>query len=119
MIRNILLTIAVLLAGMTAKAQKFFNLTADEVRIDSVIPSFGYSKDLGSAYADSTYTVTIEYPEFIDMQKGDVEKLKKISNVTYPALPEITTKTVVERKKGRLEVYFSPIVMRDGNTRSS
>lgn len=114
MIRNILLTIAVFLAGITAKAQKFFNLTADEVRIDSVIPSFGYSKDLGSAYADSIYTVTIEYPEFIDMQKGDVEKLKKISNVTYPALPEITTKTVVERKKGRLEVYFSPIVMRDG-----
>lgn len=114
MIRNILLTIAVLLAGITAKAQKFFNLTADEVRIDSVIPTFGYSKDLGPAYADSIYTVTIEYPEFINMQKGDVEKLKKISNVTYPALPEITTKTVVERKKGRLEVYFSPIVMRNG-----
>ena len=53
MIRNILLTIAVLLAGMTAKAQKFFNLTADEVRIDSVIPSYGYSEDLGPAYADS------------------------------------------------------------------
>ena len=44
MIRNILLTIAVLLAGMTAKAQKFFNLTADEVRIDSVIPTFDIPK---------------------------------------------------------------------------
>lgn len=114
MIRNILLTITLLLATAVAKAQTFFNLTADEVKIDSVLPVFSYSKDLGPNYADSTYSVTIDYPEFIDMSENDVSRLKNICNATLPSLPEINTRTVVERKRGKLEVYFTPVVMRDG-----
>ena len=37
-------TIAILaIASLAAHAQTFFNLTADEVRIDSVIPSFRHT----------------------------------------------------------------------------
>ncbi len=43
--------------------KKFFNLTADEVKIDTLLPYFSYSLPIGYNYGDSTYTVTIEYPE--------------------------------------------------------
>lgn len=114
MTRKILLTLAFILGLAGAKAQQFFNLTADEVRIDSLLPSFTYSKDLGAAYADSTYSVTIEYPEFIDMSNSDIEKLRAIGATSFPTLPKVNVQTVVERKKGKLEVFFTPIVFRNG-----
>ena len=49
-----------LLATLTASAQRFFNLTADEVRIDSLLPMFTHKLPLGSNYADSTYTISIQ-----------------------------------------------------------
>mgnify|MGYP006878284638 FL=1 len=55
MIRNILLSIMLLLCPFGMKAQKFFNLTADEVRIGEQLPCFTYSQKLGTQYADSTY----------------------------------------------------------------
>ena len=46
-----------LLTCLTLSAQRFFNLTADEVRIDSVLPVFNYTYPIGSRYADSVFTV--------------------------------------------------------------
>ena len=97
-----------------AFAQKFFNLTADDVRIDSVLPQFSYAMDLGDDYADSIYSVSIEYPEFIDMSAADVSKYKSITSAELPALPAIEKRVVVERKHGKLEVIFIPLVYRDG-----
>ena len=94
--------------------QRFFNLTADEVRIDSVLPVFAHSFPLCGNYADSTYAVDIVYPEFITMSDADIRKYKKISNRELPTIPDIQTQTVVERKKGSLEVFFVPLVKRDG-----
>ena len=70
--------------------QRFFNLTADEVRIDSVLPVFAHSFPLSDNYADSTYTVNIVYPEFITMGDADIRKFKKISNQELPAIPNIS-----------------------------
>ena len=58
----------------TATAQRFFNLTAQEVKIDSVLPVFNYAYELGYGFKDSTYSVTIDYPEFITMSHADVER---------------------------------------------
>ena len=67
-----------LLIGLTANAQRFFNLTADEVRIDTLLPSFQYAYPLDEHYADSIYSVSIAYPEFIDMSKEDVQRYQKL-----------------------------------------
>ena len=58
-----LLCILLLLACLTARAQEsldkqndlvdFFNLSAQEVKIDSVLPLFTYTKALGADYSDS------------------------------------------------------------------
>ncbi len=99
---------------LPASAQKFFNLTAEEVSIDSVMPYFTYSIPLANNYADSVYTVSIVYPEFISMSRGDVQKYQKITSELPPELPAVQQQLVVERKRGALEVYFVPVVYREG-----
>lgn len=121
-----------LLLTPEASAQRFFNLAAYEVEIDSVLPVFHYSVPLYDNYADSTYEVKIKYPDFIDMTAADVAAYNRIiskneeakdrdvkdSPVDYtqslPVLPGIDQQIVLDRKKASLEVGFVPLVMRDG-----
>lgn len=69
-------------------AQRFFNLTAQEVSIDSLLPVFTYAYPIGPRYADSIYTVSIEYPEFIPMSDADVKRYHEISGETLKAMPD-------------------------------
>lgn len=104
-----------LLTCMTLSAQRFFNLTADEVRIDSVLPVFNYTYAIGPRYADSTYTVRILYPEFVEMSAADVARYEQLMPGQRPGvLPEIRQVTAVSRKAGSLHVAFIPIVWREG-----
>ena len=119
--RRFFLSLLVLLvSGMAvadSKVQKFFNLTADEVRIDSVLPRFSCTLPLDGAWADSVYTATIAYPEFVDMGADDVERYQKITAKPLDEWPHVDANVVVERKRGHLEVSFVPLVMRDGKYR--
>ena len=103
-----------LLPPALGQAQDFFNLTADEVRVESSLPLFTYTRELGPGYADSVYTVTIEYPEFIDMSEGDIRRLQAITSQSLPATPDIQQYIGVSRRQGTLYVAFVPIVFRDG-----
>ena len=96
------------------KAQEFIDLTADEVRIDSLLPVYTWQKSLGRNYADSTYTVSIEYPEFEEMTKAEIARYQQISGAPLGELPEITQSIGVSRKQGVLDVTFVPLVFRDG-----
>ena len=101
--------------SLTAKAQqRFFNLTAEQVRIDSLLPVFTHHVPLGPDYADSVYTVSIVYPEFIPMSEADIERCEKIMSKSLPAMPEVSQVISVDRKQGELTVSFIPLVFRDG-----
>ena len=98
-----------------AVAQEFFNLTAEQVRIDSLLPRFSHSYALGEHYADSSYTFSIEYPEFIDMSEGDIERYRTITNdAPLPELPVVEQFVGVSRRRGTLVASFVPLVYRDG-----
>ena len=97
-----------------AEAQEFINLTAQQVRIDSILPIYTYQKQLGRNYADSVYSVCIEYPEFEPMSKADIRRYEQISGEPLPELPVVNQTVVVARKHGLLEVSFVPLVFRDG-----
>lgn len=97
-----------------AAAQGFFDLTAEQVKIDTLLPRFAYSHKIGCNYRDSIYDVTIEYPEFVDMTEADVRRYKAITSDSLPAMPVVTSKIGVERKQGSLDVSFIPLVFRDG-----
>ena len=61
------IVVCLLFMALPVSAQKFFNLTSDEVKVDSVLPQFVYSYPLKGDYQDSIYTVELKYPEYIDM----------------------------------------------------
>lgn len=94
--------------------ERFFNLTAADVKIDSRLPHFSHSFALGNQYADSSYAVSILYPEFIDMTSADVARYRRLTDAPLPALPHVRQQLTLDRKKGSLEVDFCPLVFRDG-----
>ena len=98
----------------SAGAQAYVNLTAEQVRIDSLLPVFTWQKQLGAGYADSVYQVSIEYPGFVAMTKEEVRQYKAVSGQSLPELPEVSQSLAVARKQGVLEVSFVPLVFRDG-----
>src|SRR5574344_183005 len=107
------LSLIVLLVLLTpCRAQRTINLTASEVRIDSVLPRVSYSIPLCGTYLDSVYTVSLDYPEFIPMGNADVQRLRKITDASLPRIPRISQQLSVARKKGSLEVSFVPLVKR-------
>ena len=99
-------------AGVSA--QTFYNLTAQQVRLGDQLPVFSYQQPLGPRYADSVYTVTIEYPEFIDMREADIQRYQQISGAPLKAMPPVHQSVGVVRKQGVLDVSFVPLVYRDG-----
>lgn len=110
----LLIVHCLLLVPSAVMAQPFFNLTAEEVKIDSVLPCFHYSQPLGKHYADSIYEVSIDYPEFIDMVEDDIARYHSISDAPLPAMPEVNQYIGVAQKCGTLYVSFVPLVFRDG-----
>lgn len=115
MMRIRILMIAALIGGtLKTAAQGFFNLTAEQVRIDSLLPYFTYIHELEGNYADSSYTVSIDYPEFVTMTRADVERYQRITSDTLPAMPKVYSGLAVSRKKGSLDIAFVPLVFRDG-----
>ena len=112
--RYIIIGIALLLSCLTARAQQYFNLTADEVRIDSLLPVFTHKIPLGYSYADDAYSVAISYPEFIPMSDADIRRYQQITDKPLPSLPEVSQMVSVDRKQGELIVSFVPLVFRDG-----
>jgi hypothetical protein len=104
-----------LLTGwLRVSAQTFYNLTAQQVRIGEALPVFTYQQQLGPRYADSVYTVRIDYPEFIEMREADIQRYQQISGEPLPAMPVVKQTVGVVRKQGVLDVAFVPLVYRDG-----
>ena len=113
--RRYIIGVILTVLAFTANAQqRFFNLTADDVRIDSVLPVFTCSLPLHDNFADSTYTVDRVYAEFIDMSANDISRCQQLCKQPLAELPRVFSNVVVERKKGALEVIFVPLVFRDG-----
>lgn len=99
--------------AMPASAQKFFNLTSQEVKVDSVLPQFVYSFPLQGAYQDSIYTVEVKYPEYVDMPATDIVNYNRLSGAALPEQVAINQQVTECRKEGLLVVTFSPLVFRN------
>ncbi len=111
--RKTILSIVLLCCCLTIGAQRFFNLTAPQVKVDSVLPVVSYAIPLYDNYADSTYTVSIEYPEFIPMSDADIKNYQQITEEELPRLPKVSQQITVSRKKASLEISLVPLVYRN------
>lgn len=103
-----------LLLALPAEAQQFFNLTTAQVSADEKLPRFHHAFPLTGQYEDSLYTVSILYPEFIDMSPADIARYRQLSSEPLQALPKVEQHVSVTRRQGMLEVDFCPYVFRDG-----
>ena len=112
--KHIFILLLLLASCFGANAQRFFNLASSQVEVDSVLPEFTYAIPLYNNYDDSLYTVSILYPEFIDMTRNDIANYERLSNEPLPEMPVVKQQIAVSRKKAMLETYFSPLVKRDG-----
>ncbi len=108
-----LLATLVLLALPAKATQKFFNLTSQEVKVDSLLPQFVYSFPLEGNYQDSLYTVTVKYPEYLDMTDTDIANYNRLSGAVLPQEVVVHQQINTLRKKGLLVVTFSPLVFRN------
>ena len=111
--RKAILVFCLLCCCLTIGAQRYFNLTATQVKVDSVLPVVAYAIPLYDNYADSTYTVSIEYPEFIPMSDADIRNYQQITQEELPRLPKVSQQISISRKKASLEVSFVPLVYRN------
>ena len=101
-----------------AQMQRFYNLSAADVAIGDHLPQFAISVPLPEQYADSIYTATLLYPEFIDMSDTDIQAYHHLApGGTLPAMPTLDTHMVFDRKRAQLETSFCPLVYRDGKYR--
>ena len=82
--RRLITCMVMMCFWLTTEAQAIFDLTASQVKIDSLLPVFTWQKPLGPHYADSVYTVSIVYPEFINMSEADIRRYQEISGVPLP-----------------------------------
>lgn len=114
--RKLYTIILLLTCIITVQAQKrFYNLTAEELRIDSFLPNVAYSVPLPSNYQDSTYTLSIRYPEYIDMPASDVRKYKAIcKDINTEKNPKIQHSISIDKKRATFVAHISPIVFRNG-----
>ena len=101
-----------------AQMQRFYNLSASDVAIVDRLPQFAISVPLPEQYADSIYTATLLYPEFIDMSDTDIQAYHHLApGGKLPAMPTLDTHMVFDRKRAQLETSFCPLVYRDGKYR--
>lgn len=112
--RNIYIVLTLLLAAVQASAQKFYNLTAKEVRVDSVMPIFTHTESLPANYRDSVYSFSIAYAEYADMPRADIEAYQRIEPNLPAAQPRLETSVVMDCKQPSLLTTFCPVVMREG-----
>jgi len=110
--KGLMLWLCFLMFALQASAQKFFNLTSEEVKVDSVLPQFIYSYPLEGDYQDSTYTVEVKYPEYIDMPAAYIANYNRISGAALPQQVVVKQQISECRKKAMLVVQFSPLVFR-------
>lgn len=114
--RKLYTIILLLTCIITVQAQKrFYNLTAEKLRIDSFLPNVAYSVPLPSNYQDSTYTLSIRYPEYIDMPASDVRKYKAIcKDINTEKNPKIQHSISIDKKRATFVAHICPIVFRNG-----
>ena len=114
--RKLYTIILLLTCIITVQAQKrFYNLTAEELRIDSVLPNVAYSVQLPKNYQDSVYTLSIKYPEYINMPESDIRKYKAIcKDIKTGKNPDIKKNISIDKKRAIFVANISPIIYRDG-----
>lgn len=113
--RGILSLIALLLCHICMAAVTLFPVVDwQDMKSDTLLPYFGYKIPLDNGYADSAYSVTIEYPELRKLSDEDIERWR-LQETEILEWPSVDTYISVSVKRASLDIGFVPIIIRDGD----
>lgn len=113
--RKAIMLIMLLMTAMHAMSQQFIHLTDEQLRIDSVsVPSYTQTTPLDGAWRDSSYVVSIVYPEFRDMTAQEAADYLRYNALKPGEMPSLHTAVSYDRKRPSLYTSFCPVVFRDG-----
>ncbi len=103
------------LATTTSSAQDFVDLTASQLHIDSMLPRVSQFVALPQDYQDSTYTLSLLYPEYKPLTREERQTYQKLSGLrNAPDSVQFNYNIYIDRKKASLGAEFTPIVTHDG-----
>ena len=111
-VRYILLCILTL-SLLPIKAQGEMEVDWAAYAQDTVPPLFVHSIDLGYDHGQE-YTAVIEYPEWVNLTREEVQRFGLPKAEGLPEWPEIEQHKAISAKRGQLDISFVPIVWRDG-----
>ena len=109
-----LLLCIVALLPATAVAQRQHRLTDAELKIDSLLPVFTFMQQLGDNYADSAYSVGMEYPEWEPMKRSERRRYRKLAGTVPPDSVSIDSYVGTSRRQGTLYAAITPFATIDG-----
>ncbi|MBR5593363.1 MAG: type IX secretion system sortase PorU [Bacteroidaceae bacterium] len=82
---------------------------------DTLLPVCAQVVELPDDYAEYGYSAHIEYPEFQMMSDADVARFALVEKYgALPEMPVVECSVGIQAKRAQLDVYFLPVVMRDG-----
>lgn len=112
-IRNIAALLCLLLP-LSLKAQ-FADVEWPCSRGDSLLPLCTKVLDLPAGHEAYSYSARIEYPEYQRMTAEEVARYSlKERYASLPAQPAVECHVGIQAKQPQLDVFFLPVVMRDG-----
>lgn len=114
--RYILIILFVLTADAVG-AQRFFNLTAEDVNVDSMLPKVNHTMPLPLDYEDSVYVCEILYPEFLEMSQKDIDSYSRLAGEIPPSLPDVEQTVIVNKKRPYMLFSLTPVVFHNGKYR--
>lgn len=118
--RKAIMLITLLMTAMHAMSQQFIHLTDEQLRIDSVsVPSYTQTTPLDGAWRDSSYVVSIVYPEFRDMTAQEAADYLRYNALKPGEMPSLHSAVSYDRKSPSLYTSFCPVVSATESIRCS
>lgn len=100
-------------AGLHAQRNGFVDTGWQSMRADSVRPWSGFGIELTGNWQDSVYTASIEYPELVKIEPGDLGRWG-FDATDIPDWPYVETFIGQSHGRATLDAGFIPLLKRDG-----
>lgn len=100
--------------GAFAQENAFVDCGLEAFQADSIVPYVGFQIPLSGNFADTTYTVDIEFPELVPISADDLVRWN-IQPEEVPSWPHVESFVGVSRGNATLDVEFMPLMERDGS----
>lgn len=92
---------------------KFVSIPAESIGADGALPLFTTQIEVGANYANTEFTVRVEYPEYVRLDEKDNALLAKV-NKALPDTVAAESQITVERKRGVLDIALYPYIKKGG-----